>query len=42
MKNTGIIYSSAERAPTVLPELAELLPPLSGEQMAALVDGFMG
>jgi hypothetical protein len=36
MRNTGIIYSSAERTPTVLPELAELLPPLSGEQLAAL------
>ena len=36
MKNTGIIYSSTERAPVVLPEMAELLPPLSGEQLAAL------
>ena len=36
MKNTGIIYSSTERTPTVLPELAGLLPPLSGEQLAAL------
>ena len=36
MQNTGIIYSSTERTPTVLPEMAELLPPLSGEQLAAL------
>lgn len=36
MKNTGIRYSSAERAPTVLPEMAQLLPPLTGEQLAAL------
>ena len=36
MRSTGIQYSSAERTPVVLPELAELLPPLSGEQLAAL------
>ena len=36
MRNTGIEYTSAERTPTILPELAELLPPLSGEQFAAL------
>lgn len=36
MKNTGIIYSSAEHTPVVLPELAELLPPLTAEQSAAL------
>ena len=36
MKNTGIVYRSTERTPTVLPELAGLLPPLSGEQLAAL------
>jgi hypothetical protein len=36
MRNTGIEYTSAERTPTILPELAELLPPLSGEQSAAL------
>lgn len=36
MRNTGIEYTSAERTPTVLPELAELLPPLTGEQLAAL------
>lgn len=36
MKNTGIEYSSTERTPVVLPELAGLLPPLSGDQLAAL------
>ena len=36
MRNTGTVYTSAERTPTVLPELAELLPPLSGEQLEAL------
>lgn len=36
MKNTGIVYSSTERTPSVLPELAELLPPLTEEQLAAL------
>ena len=36
MRNTGIICSSAERTPVVLPEMAELLPPLTGEQLAAL------
>ena len=33
MKNTGIVYHSTERTPTVLAELAGLLPPLSGEQL---------
>ena len=36
MRNTGTIYSSTERTPTVLPEMAELLPPLTGEQFSAL------
>ena len=36
MKNTGIIYSSTERTSVVLPEMAELLPPLSEEQLGAL------
>lgn len=36
MKNTGIIYSSTERTPVVLPEMAGLLPPLSEEQLGAL------
>jgi len=36
MHNTGTIYSSTERTPVVLPEMAELLPPLTGEQLAAL------
>ena len=36
MRNTGITYTSAECTPTVLPELENLLPPLSGEQSTAL------
>lgn len=36
MKNTGIEYSSTERSPIVLKEIAGLLPPLSGEQLATL------
>ena len=36
MRNTGTIYSSTERSPTVLQEMAKLLPPLTGEQLAAL------
>lgn len=36
MRNTGTIYSSTKRSPTVLPEMAELLPPLTGEQLSAL------
>ena len=36
MRNTGIEYSSADRTPIVLPEMAQLLPPLTGEQLAAL------
>ena len=36
MKNTGITYTSAERSPVILPEMAELLPPLSEEQLGAL------
>ena len=36
MRNTGIEYSSTERTPVVLPEMAELLPPLTEEQLAAL------
>ena len=35
MKNTGITYTSAERSPVILPEMAEL-PPLSAEQLDAL------
>ena len=36
MKNTGIIYTSTEKTPTVLAELAGLLPPLTEEQLSAL------
>lgn len=41
MKNTGITYTSAERSPVILPEMAELLPPLSGEQSAALEEDLL-
>ena len=36
IRNTGIIYSSSERTPVVLPELAELFPPLTDEQLSLL------
>ena len=36
MRNTRTIYSSTDRSPVVLPEMADLLPPLTGEQIAAL------
>ena len=36
MRNTGVEYGSADRTPVVLPEMAELLPPLTGEQLSAL------
>lgn len=36
MKNTGIEYSSSDHAPVVLPEMAELLPPLTAEQVSSL------
>ena len=36
MRNTGIIYSSTEKTPVVLPEFAGLRPPLTGEQLSAL------
>ena len=36
MRNTGTIYASNHRTPTVLPEMAELPPPLTGEQLATL------
>ena len=36
MKNTGIIYSSEEKTPVILPELSGLLPPLTEDQLAVL------
>lgn len=36
MQNTKVEYSSSDRTPVVLPELEQLLPPLSGEQFSAL------
>ena len=36
MKNTGTLYRSTEKTPTVFPEFRDLLPPLSQEQQEAL------
>lgn len=36
MKNTKTEYSSSERIPVALPEMAQRLPPLSVEQFSAL------
>ncbi len=36
MSPAGAEYSSTDRTPVVLPEMAQLLPPLTGEQLAAL------
>jgi len=36
VRNTGTEYTSFERKAVVLPEMAELLPPLSAEQLSAL------
>ena len=36
MQNTQTEYSSSERTPVVLPEMEQLLPPLSAEQFSAL------
>ncbi len=36
MKNTKTEYGSDQRTPVVLPEMEELLPPLSAEQFSAL------
>ena len=36
MRNTGVEYGSTDRTPVVLPEMADLLPSLTGEQLAAL------
>lgn len=36
MKNTGIVYPSTEKTPVILPEMENLFPPLSEEQMTAL------
>ena len=41
MKNTGITCTSTERSPVILPEMAELLPPLSAEQSAALEEDLL-
>ena len=36
IRNTGIIYSNSEKTPVVLPKFAELLPPLTDEQLSLL------
>ena len=36
MQNTQTAYSNSERTPVVLPEMEQLLPPLSAEQFSAL------
>lgn len=36
MKNTGVVYPSTEKTPVVLPEMENLLPSLSTEQLAML------
>ncbi len=36
MKNTGVMYETAEQTPTTAPAFAHLLPPLPDEQYAAL------
>ncbi len=36
MHSTGTEYASTEVTPVVLPEMAQLLPPLTGEQLSAL------
>ena len=36
MKNTGTVYESTEKTPVILPEMEELLPPLSEEQLSML------
>ena len=36
MQNTKTVYSSSEQMPVVLPEMEQLLPPLSAEQFSAL------
>ena len=36
MRNTGTEYMNGERTPKVLPEMAELLPPLTDEQLSLL------
>ena len=41
MQNTKTEYSSSERTPVVLPEMEQLLPPLSGEQFSALENNIL-
>ena len=41
MQNTKTEYGSSERTPVVLPEMEELLPPLSAEQFSSLESGIL-
>ncbi len=41
MKNTGTEYMSTERTPTLREDFAELLPPLSDEQLSLLEDDIL-
>ena len=41
MQNTKTEYSSSERTPVVLPEMEQLLPPLSAEQFSALEEDIL-
>ena len=41
MQNTKIEYSSSDRTPIVLPEMEQLLPPLSGEQFSSLASDIL-
>ena len=41
MRNTGIVYKSEDRKPQIVPEFAELLPPLTYEQRQALEEDIL-
>ena len=41
MQNTKTEYSSSERTPVILPEMEQLLPPLSAEQISALEEDIL-
>ncbi len=42
MQNTKVEYGSDQRTPVVLPEMEQLLPPLSAEQFSALESDILG
>ncbi len=41
MQNTKTEYSSSEQTPVILPEMEQLLPPLSAEQLSALEEDIL-